>query len=95
MDRCVPNSGCACVFRPAIVGGCAGPGGVRQCRLPTFAPTLLETPNVSHAQGELLGGAATRHLSLHASGNDRHSLQLLLTQRECLLAHGMTFSRCR
>ena len=71
------------------------PVGVSQRRLPAFAPALLQALNVSHAQGEQLGGAGTRHLSLHASGNDRHSLQLLLTQRECLLAHGVTFSRCR
>jgi len=32
---------------------------------------------------------------LDARADHAHSLQFLLTQRECLLSHGMTFSRCR
>ncbi len=91
---CQTQNVLALLVGQATVAGPA-PVGVSQRRLPTFAPTLFQALNVSHAQGEQLGGAGTRHLSLHASGNDRHSLQLLLTQRECLLSHGVTFSRCR
>jgi hypothetical protein len=35
------------------------------------------------------------HVSLSAAGNYVHSLQLLLTQRQCPSSHGVTFSRCR
>jgi len=69
--------------------------GVSQSRLPVFAHTLLQTLNLAHAQTQECGGSGTRHLSLDARLDHGHPLQFLLTQRECLLAHGVTFSRCR
>ena len=75
----------------------AGPAavGVSQRRLPVFAQTPFQALNLAHAQAQEFGGAGTRHGSLDASGNYAHSLKFLLTQRECLLSHRVTFSRCR
>ena len=75
----------------------AGPAavGVSQRRLPVFAQTLFQALNLAHAQAQESGGAGTRHVSFDASSNDVHSLQFLPTQRECLLSHRVTFSRCR
>ncbi len=75
----------------------AGPAavGVCQSRLPVFAHTLLQAFNLAHAQTKESGGSGTRHVSLDACADYAHSLQFLLTQRECLLSHGVTFSRCR
>ena len=73
---------------PAAVGVC-------QRRLPVFAHTLLQALDLPHAQAEEFGGAGTRHVPLDARANHAHSLQFLLAQRECLLSHGVTFSRCR
>jgi hypothetical protein len=75
--------------QPAVVGPAAV--GVSQRRLPVFAHAFLQTLNLAHAQAQEFG---TRHVSLDARTNHAHSLQLLLTQRECLLSHGLTFSRC-
>src|SRR5271169_1107878 len=74
----------------------AGPAtvGVSQRRLPGFAHTFLQAFHLPHAQGEEFGGAGTRHVSLDACADYAHSLQFLLTQRECLRSHGVTFSRC-
>ncbi len=69
--------------------------GVSQSRLPVFAHTLLQAFNLAHAQTEESGGSGTRHISLDACADHAHSLQFLLTQRECLLSHRVTFSRCR
>ena len=68
--------------------------GVRQSRLPLLPHTLLETPHVTNAEREQFGGSGARHVSLSATGNYAHSLQFLLTQRECPSSHGVTFSRC-
>src|SRR5713226_1582818 len=78
--------------QPAVAGPAAV--GVSQCRLPGFAHAFLQAFDVAHAQGEQFGGAGTRQVSLDACTDHAHSLQFLLTQRECLLSHGVTFSRC-
>jgi hypothetical protein len=74
----------------------AGPSavGVRQSRLPLLAHTFLKTFDLTDAEREQCGGSGTRHVSLSATGNYAHSLQFLLTQRECPSSHGVTFSRC-
>jgi hypothetical protein len=81
------------------VGQATGTGppavGVRQSRLPVFAHTLLQAFHLAHAQTQESGGSGTRHVSLDACVDYAHSLQFLLTQRECLLSHRVTFSRCR
>ena len=79
--------------RQAAVTGSAAVG-VRQSRLPVFAHTLLQALNLAHAQTQESGGSGTRHVSLDAGADYGHSLQFLLTQRECLLSHGVTVSRC-
>ena len=68
--------------------------GVCQSRLPGFAHPFLQAFNLPHAQTQKYGGSATRHVPLDACADHAHSLQFLLIQRECLLAHGVTFSRC-
>src|SRR5271157_3823097 len=68
--------------------------GVRQSRLPLLPQTLLETFDVTDAKREQFGGSGARHVSFNATGNYAHSLQFLLTQRECPSSHGVTFSRC-
>jgi hypothetical protein len=75
----------------------AGPAavGVSQSRLPVFAHAFLQPLNLARAQTRESGGSGTRHISLDACTDHAHSLQFLLTQRECLLSHGVTFSRCR
>src|SRR6266849_4112768 len=75
----------------------AGPAsvGVCQSRLPVFSHTLFQALDLAHAQTQESGGSGTRHVSLDAYTDDGHSLQFLLAQRECLLSHGVTFSRCR
>ncbi len=78
--------------QPTVAGPAAV--GVSQCRLPGFAHAFFQALDVAHAQGEEFGGAGTRQVSLDASADHAHSLQFLLTQRECLLSHGVTFSRC-
>jgi hypothetical protein len=93
LRACQAQDGLPGGFRQASVAGPAAIG-VSQPRLPVFAQTLLQAFNVTHAQGEEFGGAGTRHVSLDACTDHAHSLQLLLTQRECLLSHGVTFSRC-
>ena len=72
----------------------AGPPtiGVCQSRLPVFAHTFFQALNLAHAQAQESGGSGTRQLSLHASGNHRHALQLFLAQCKCLLSHRVTFS---
>ena len=77
----------------AAVAGSAAVG-VSQRRLPGFAHAFLQAFNLAHVQAKEFGGAGTRHLSLDASANHAHSLQFLLTQRECLRSDGVTFSRC-
>jgi len=69
--------------------------GVSQSRLPVFAHTFLQAFHLAHAQTQESGGSGTRHVSLDACIDHAHSLQFLLTQRECLLSHRVTFSRCR
>ncbi len=75
----------------------AGPSavGVRQSRLSLLPQTLLETFDLTDAKREQFGGSGARHVSLNTTGNHAHSLQFLLTQRECPSSHGVTFSRCR
>ena len=75
----------------------AGPSaaGVRQSRLPLLPQTFLETFDLTDAEREQFGGSGTRQVSLHTTRNYAHSLQFLLTQRECPSSHGVTFSRCR
>ncbi len=68
--------------------------GVRQSRLPLLSQTFLETPDLTNAKREQCGGSGARHVSLNAARNYAHSLQFLLTQRECPSSHGVTFSRC-
>src|SRR5258708_14779388 len=94
------NAACQLHDAPAHgVRHAAGTGraavGVSQSRLPVFAHTLLQAFNLAHAQTQESGGSGTRHVSLDACTDYAHSLQFLLTQRECLLSHGVTFSRCR
>jgi hypothetical protein len=74
----------------------AGPSaiGVCQSRLPLLPQTFLKTFHLTNAEREQCGGSGARHLSLRAAGNYAHSLQFLLTQRECPSSHGVTFSRC-
>ena len=80
-------------------GQAAGAGssaiGVRQSRLPLLSQAPLETFDVADAEREQFGGSGARHVSFNATGNYAHSLQFLLTQRECPSSHGVTFSRCR
>src|SRR5271170_3771013 len=75
----------------------AGPSavGVRQSRLPLLPQTFLQTLDLTNAKREQCGGSGARHVSLNAARNYAHSLQFLLTQRECPSSHGVTFSRCR
>ena len=68
--------------------------GVRQSRLSLLPQTFLETFDLTNAEREQFGGSGARHVSLSATGNNAHSLQFLLTQRECPSSHGVTFSRC-
>ena len=79
------------------VGQTAGAGapaaGVRQSRLPSLSQTFLETSDLTDAEREQFGGSGTRHVSPRTARNYAHSLQLLLTQRECPSSHGVTFSR--
>jgi len=79
--------------QPAGAGAAAV--GVCQRRLPLFAQTFLQAFHLAHAQRQESGGAGTRQPSLKARTEHAYSLQFLLTQRECLLSHGVTFSRCR
>ena len=74
----------------------AGPSavGVRQSRLPLLPQALLETLDVTDAELKQFGGSGARHVSFNATGNYAHSLQFLLTERECPSSHGVTFSRC-
>src|SRR6267154_2950440 len=74
----------------------AGPSavGVRQSPLPLLPQTFLETFDRTDAEREQFGGSGARHVSLSAARNYAHSLQFLLTQRECPSSHGVTFSRC-
>src|SRR5271169_601677 len=74
----------------------AGPSavGVRQSRRPLLPQTFLKTFDLTSAEREQGGGSGARHVSLNAIGNHAHSLQFLLTQRECPSSHGVTFSRC-
>jgi hypothetical protein len=53
--------------RPAATGVC-------QRRLPVFAHSFPQALNLAHAQAKEFGGPGTRHLSLQASSNYRHSL---------------------
>src|SRR6267154_3541268 len=46
------------------------------------------------AAGAGPSAVGVRHVSLSAARNYAHSLQFLLTQRECPSSHGVTFSRC-
>jgi hypothetical protein len=75
----------------------AGPSavGVRQSRRPLLPQTFRKTFDLTNAEREQCGGSGARHVSLSATGNHAHSLQFLLTQRECPSSHGVTFSRCR
>jgi len=68
--------------------------GVRQSRLPLPPGTPLETFDLTNAEREQFGGSGARHVSVHATANYTHSLQILLAQRECPSSHGVTFSRC-
>jgi hypothetical protein len=74
----------------------AGPSavGMRQRRLALLPEAFLKTFDVTDAEREQFGGSGACHVSLHAAGNYAHSLQFLLTQRECPSSHGVTFSRC-
>jgi hypothetical protein len=74
----------------------AGPSavGVGQKRPPLLPQTLLKTPDLTNAEREQFGSSGARHVSLGTTGNYAHSLQFLLTQRECPSSHGVTFSRC-
>jgi hypothetical protein len=80
-------------------GQAAGTGpsavGVRQSRLPLLPQASLETFDLTDAEREQLGGSGACQVSFNATGNYAHSLQFLLTQRECPSSHGVTFSRCR
>src|SRR5258708_4565770 len=75
----------------------AGPPavGVSQSRLPVFAHTFLQALNLAHAQTQESGGSGQRHVSFDAGADSAPWLQFLLTQRECLLSNGVTFSRGR
>jgi hypothetical protein len=58
-----------------------------------LSQTFLETSDLTDAEREQFGGSGTRHVSPRTARNYAHSLQLLLTQRECPSSHGVTFSR--
>jgi len=94
----VAASGMEPFLHYALVGQAAGAGpsavGVRQSRLPLLPQTFLQTFDLTDAEREQCGGSGARHLSLSAARNYAHSLQFLLTQRECPSSHGVTFSRC-
>jgi hypothetical protein len=87
-DPLAHGIGQATVAGPPAVGVC-------QSRLPLFAHTFLQSFNLAHAQTQEHGGSGTRQVSLDAGTDHAHPLQFLLTQRECLRSHGVTFSRCR
>ena len=61
---------------------------------PCSRKRCLKTFDVTDAEREQFGGSGARHVSFNATGNYAHSLQFLLTQRECPSSHGVTFSRC-
>ena len=81
------------VGQAAVTGAAAA--GVSQSRCAALPITGFEAFDVPRREVEQLRGSGTRQVSLHTAGNDFHSLQLFLTQRACLLSHGVTFSRCR
>lgn len=93
LGACQAQNGLASALGQATVAGPAAVG-VSQRRLPGFAQALLQAFDLAHAQRQEFGGAGTRQVSLDARANHAHSLQFLLTQRECLLSHGVTVSRC-
>ena len=86
-DRLAHGSGKSARAGPSTVG-------VRQSRLPLLPQPFPKTFHLTDAEREQCGGSGARHLSLRAAGNYAHSLQFLLTQRECPSSHGVTFSRC-
>ena len=86
-DGLTGRVGQAAVTGPAAVG-------VSQSRCAALPVASFEALDVPRRKIEQLRGSGTRQVSLHASRNDHHSLQFLLTQRDCLPVHGVTFSRC-
>src|SRR5271169_278967 len=88
------EGGLAHPFRQTTGAGLSAVG-VRQSRLPLLSQTFLEPSDLTDAKREQCGGSGARHVSLNTARNYAHSLQFLLTQRECPSSHGVTFSRCR
>src|SRR5579862_2531593 len=84
----------ACALGQATVAGSAA-ADVRQSRCAALPITRFKPFDMPRREVEQLRGSGARQVPLQASRNDGHSLQFLLTQRECLLSHGVTFSRCR
>ena len=77
-------------LRDAAVAGPPAAGVCQSCcaALPIAGFEALDMPRRNREQ---LRGSGPRLASLHALGNDFPSLQFLLTQRDCLLSHGVTF----
>jgi hypothetical protein len=69
--------------------------GVSQSRCAALPVTGFVALDMPRPEVEQLRGSGSRHVSLDACADDAHSLQLFLTQCECLLSHRVTFSRCR
>jgi hypothetical protein len=86
-DRLAGALGEAAVAGPAAAG-------VYQSRCAALPVTKFEAFHMPWRNVEQLRGSGTRQVSLRTLGDDFHSLQFLLTQRECLQSHGVTFSRC-
>ena len=81
-------------FRQAAGTG-APATGVGHRRLASCLQPFLQASDVSHAQAEQFGGSATRQSPFYTTANHNHPLQFSLSQRECLLFHEVTLSRCR
>jgi len=86
------NAGADARRQTAMAGTAAA--GVCQSRCAALPVAGFEAFDVSRCDVEQLRGSGTRQVSPHTLGDDFHSLQFLLTQRECLRPHRVTFSRC-
>jgi len=73
----------------------AAAAGVCQSRCAAQPITGFEAFDVPRRNPQQLRGSGTRQFSFDALRDDRHPLPFLLSQRDCLPVHGVTFSRCR
>ena len=78
--------------KTAVTGAAAV--GVSQSRCAALPVADFEAFHMPRRNLQQLRGSGTRQFPVHASRNHSDSLQFLGTQRDCLLFHGVTFSRC-